>query len=100
MIKTFPTWLGLVFLLATYLPTVYAQSPGVVQGQPGSVQGQASSAPENYILSPTDIVLVKVFEQPALDSHFSTHRPGPSLRGDRDSGGKHDPGQADERLSA
>jgi polysaccharide export outer membrane protein len=74
--KTFPALLGLVFLLATNLPTVYAQSPGVVQGQPTGIQGQPAGVPENYILSPMDIVLVKIFEQPDLDSQYRISQDG------------------------
>jgi polysaccharide export outer membrane protein len=74
--KTFSALLGLVFLLAINLPAVYAQSSGVVQSQPTGIQGQPAGVPENYILSPMDIVLVKVFEQPDLDSQYRISQDG------------------------
>src|SRR6516164_2112001 len=74
--KTFSALLGLVFLLAINLPAVYAQSSGVVQSQPTGIQGQPAGVPENYILSPMDIVLVKIFEQPDLDSQYRISQDG------------------------
>jgi len=47
----------------------YAQSQPAPQGLPANV-------PENYILTPTDIILVKVFEDPDLDSQYRISQDG------------------------
>ena len=55
------------------------------QGQPSAVapqapavvpQAQSSSTLDNYILSPNDIILVKVFEEPDLDSQHRISQDG------------------------
>jgi protein involved in polysaccharide export with SLBB domain len=62
-------------------PTVapQAQPPTVApQAQTPTVapQAQSSAALDNYILSPNDIVLVKVFEEPDLDSQHRISQDG------------------------
>jgi protein involved in polysaccharide export with SLBB domain len=51
-------------------PTVAPQAPAVVP------QAQSSSTLDNYILSPNDIILVKVFEDPDLDSQHRISQDG------------------------
>src|SRR5260370_11811612 len=56
-----------------------AQSSTIApQAQTSAVvpQGQSSAALDNYILSPNDIVLVKVFEEPDLDSQHRISQDG------------------------
>jgi protein involved in polysaccharide export with SLBB domain len=56
-----------------------AQTATVAPQAPPSVvapQVQSSSALDNYILSPNDIVLVKVFEEPDLDSQHRISQDG------------------------
>lgn len=57
-----------------------AQIPAIPRAQavqPQSpVQGVPANVPENYILSPTDIILVKVFEDPDLDSQYRISQDG------------------------
>ncbi|MBV8101142.1 MAG: polysaccharide export protein [Verrucomicrobia bacterium] len=59
--------------------TVAPRAEAVVpQAQPAAVapQVQSPSALDNYILSPNDIVLVKVFEEPDLDSQHRISQDG------------------------
>jgi polysaccharide export outer membrane protein len=85
--KTRVVLLELTFALALNLTGVNAQTavspqappaaavpPG--QSAPVAPQGQSSAALDNYILSPNDIVLVKVFEEPDLDSQHRIAQDG------------------------
>ncbi len=67
--KTYFVLLVLLSALAVNLPGVNAQTAVAPQAQP-------SAAPENYILSPNDVVLVKVFEEPDLDSQHRISQDG------------------------
>jgi protein involved in polysaccharide export with SLBB domain len=67
--KTYFVLLGLLSALAVDLPGAKAQTAVAPQAQP-------SAAPENYILSPNDVVLVKVFEEPDLDSQHRISQDG------------------------
>jgi protein involved in polysaccharide export with SLBB domain len=67
--KTYFVLLVLLSALAVNLPGVNAQTAGAPQAQP-------SAAPENYILLPNDVVLVKVFEEPDLDSQHRISQDG------------------------
>lgn len=57
------------FICALALPVANAQTNGAPLAQPSAV-------PENYILSPNDVVLVKVFEEPDLDSQHRISQDG------------------------
>jgi polysaccharide export outer membrane protein len=83
--KTIFALLGFICTFALALPAMNAQTasppqsqvPNVPQGQiPNTPQSQAPSVPENYILSPSDIILVKVFEEPDLDSQHRISQDG------------------------
>jgi protein involved in polysaccharide export with SLBB domain len=75
--KTRVVFLELAFALALSLSSVDAQTAVAPQAPPSAVvpQGQ-SSALDNYILSPNDIILVKVFEEPDLDSQHRVSQDG------------------------
>ena len=76
--KTRVVLLQLTFALALNLSGVNAQTAVSPQAPPAAVapQGQSSAALDNYILSPNDIVLVKVFEEPDLDSQHRIAQDG------------------------
>jgi len=72
----FATWLTLTGTNAqtTVAPRAEAVAP---QAPPAAVAPQApSSTLDNYILSPNDIILVKVFEDPDLDSQHRISQDG------------------------
>src|SRR5258708_13124642 len=76
--KTRVVLLELTLALALSLSGVNAQTAVAPQAPPSAVvpQGQSSAALDNYILSPNDIVLVKVFEEPDLDSQHRISQDG------------------------
>jgi polysaccharide export outer membrane protein len=85
--KTRVVLLELAFALALSLSSVDAQTAVAPRAQPPTVapqaqpttvvpQAQSSAALDNYILSPNDIVLVKVFEEPDLDSQHRISQDG------------------------
>jgi polysaccharide export outer membrane protein len=82
--KTIFAVLGFIFTFATQSAmdaqtggVPQSQVPNVPQGQiPNTPQSQAPTVPENYILSPSDIILVKVFEEPDLDSQHRISQDG------------------------
>jgi protein involved in polysaccharide export with SLBB domain len=67
--KSYFGLLGLISALLMNLPVANAQTAGAPVAQP-------SAAPENYILSPNDVILVKVFEEPDLDSQHRISQDG------------------------
>src|SRR5260370_32521190 len=60
---------GCLTLLLAGSAKIRAQGAAVNQAPPATV-------PENYILSPSDIILVKVFEDPDLDSQYRISQDG------------------------
>src|SRR5260221_4774195 len=60
---------GCLTLLLAGSAKIRAQGAAVNQAPPATV-------PENYILSPSDIILVKVFEDPDLDSQHRISQDG------------------------
>ena len=60
---------GCLTLLLAGSAKIRAQGDAVNQAPPATV-------PENYILSPSDIILVKVFEDPDLDSQYRISQDG------------------------
>jgi protein involved in polysaccharide export with SLBB domain len=60
---------GCLTLLLAGSTKICAQGAAVNQAPPANV-------PENYILSPSDIILVKVFEDPDLDSQYRISQDG------------------------
>jgi protein involved in polysaccharide export with SLBB domain len=60
---------GCLTLLLAGSAKICAQGAAVNQAPPANV-------PENYILSPSDIILVKVFEDPDLDSQYRISQDG------------------------
>src|SRR5260370_34635849 len=76
--KTRVVLLELTLALALSLSGVNAQTAVAPQAPPSAVvpQGQSSAALDNYILSPNDIVLVKVFDEPDLDSQHRISQDG------------------------
>ena len=60
---------GCLTLLLAGSGKICAQGAAVNQAPPANV-------PENYILSPSDVILVKVFEDPDLDSQYRISQDG------------------------
>jgi protein involved in polysaccharide export with SLBB domain len=67
--KTFFAFLVFISAFAITRQGANAQTAGAPQAQPSAV-------PENYILSPNDVILVKVFEEPDLDSQHRISQDG------------------------
>jgi polysaccharide export outer membrane protein len=67
--KTHWVLFGCLTLLLAGSAEIHAQGAAVNQAPPANV-------PENYILSPSDIILVKVFEDPDLDSQYRISQDG------------------------
>lgn len=68
---------GCIALMLAGSAKISAQGNAVNQ-TPGTAVSQAplANVPENYILSPSDIILVKVFEDPDLDSQYRISQDG------------------------
>ena len=74
---TFAVWLTLTAANAQTAVAPRAEAVVPQQAPPSAVAPQApSSTLDNYILSPNDIVLVKVFEDPDLDSQHRISQDG------------------------
>jgi protein involved in polysaccharide export with SLBB domain len=64
---------GCIALMLAGSAKISAQGTAV---SPAPVQAPLANVPENYILSPSDIILVKVFEDPDLDSQYRISQDG------------------------